>query len=97
MPKAYVMVQMNVLNLEKFREDYAPKSPATIEKYGGRYIVRGGEITTLEGELPYGRVAILEFPDKAAALAWYKSPEYQSIIGGRHRNSEGILSVIEGV
>jgi len=42
-------------------------------------------------------VIVMEFPDKAAALAWYNSAEYQAVIKGRHQNAESIMTIIEGI
>ena len=97
MPKAYVVGQLNLTNPEAFKEDYGSKVLATVEKFHGRYIVRGGEITNLEEVFPWGRAVIIEFPDKEAALAWYHSPEYQEIIPGRLQSSTTLLTILEGV
>ena len=97
MPKAYLIGHINVTDLGAYHARYAATVPATIAKFGGKYLVRGGEVTALEGEMPFPRTVVLEFPDKAHALEWYHSPDYQSIIGGRHDNSTGVLSLIEGV
>ena len=97
MPKAYVLGQVNVFNEKQYFELYGQYVPAIVAKYGGKYIVRGGEITNVEGALPSKRIVIMEFEDKAAALNWDNSPEYQSIISGRHNNAQSMINIIEGV
>ncbi len=97
MPKAYVVGQVNFKDTAAYKEEYAVNVPGTIEKYGGKYIIRGGEMTQIEGNLECERVVVIEFSDKKAATTWYNSPEYQAIIGGRQRNAETVLTIIEGV
>jgi uncharacterized protein (DUF1330 family) len=97
MPKAYVLGQVNILDQNQYFENYGAKVSATVEQYGGKYLVRGGNITDVEGQLPSKRIVIMEFADKTAALTWYNSPEYQSIIDGRHKNAQSILNIIEGI
>src|SRR3546814_12707403 len=64
-------------------EEYRRQVPATIEKYGGRFIVRGGESEVLEGDWQPGRLVVLEFPNMATLKRWYESEDYQRIIALR--------------
>ncbi len=70
--------------------------PATIEKFGGRFLVRGGATQVLEGEWPQRRRVILEFPSVEAARQWWDSPEYEKPKALRQANSDGRLLLIEG-
>jgi uncharacterized protein (DUF1330 family) len=70
--------------------------PATLEAFGGRFVTRGGGLTVLEGEWPHSRLVIIEFPSRAAAEDWYKSDEYQKIVGFRHDSSIGNLIIVDG-
>jgi uncharacterized protein (DUF1330 family) len=92
---AYVIAEVEVTNPEGY-EAYRTQVPATLEQYGGTYVVRGGSIDSLEGESA-GRMVILQFEDLAAAKRWYNSLEYQAIVGTRHANSTGRLTLVEGV
>ena len=92
---AYVIAEVEVTNAEGY-EAYRTQVPATLEQYGGTYVVRGGAIESLEGESA-GRMVILQFEDVVAAKRWYNSPEYQAIVGTRHANSTGRLTLVEGV
>ena len=77
--KAYCIVYEFVDDpgmFEKYREQVMP----TIEAYGGRFVVRGGKFTVLEGATPCDRIAVLEFPSRKAAEDWYQSPAYQRIL-----------------
>jgi len=97
MPKAYVLGQVNVADEKQYFEQYGQYVPAIVEKYGGKYLVRGGDITNVEGALPSKRIVIMAFEDKEAALNWYNSPEYQSIVSGRHDNAQSVINIIEGI
>ncbi len=96
MAKGYFVVHLNVTDPQKF-EEYRGQVPATIAQYDGRYLVRGGEMETIEGaELP-PRTVILEFPSVEQARTWYHSPEYQAIIGLRLEASTGHAQLVAGV
>ena len=74
---AYLIVQHTITNPEKF-EEYRVKVGPMIEKYGGRYLTKGGSHSLLEVDRrPPDRVVIIEFPNMAALNGWYHSPEYQ--------------------
>ncbi len=93
---AYVIAQIEVIDPEKF-EEYRRQVPATIEAYGGRYIVRGGDSETLEGTWEPKRVVILEFPDRATAKAWWASEAYGPVRAIRERAARTKLIAIDGV
>ena len=93
---AYVIAEVNVTNPEGYKA-YTAVVPGTVEKYGGRFLVRGGKSQALEGEWPECRRVILEFPSMEAARRWYDSPEYEKPLALRKANSDGRLLLIEGV
>ena len=70
---------------------------ATVEQYGGRYLVLAGATELIEGGPEPKRIVILEFADKAAFKRWYDSPEYQKILPARLDNSTARAFVVEGV
>ena len=57
--------------------EHEQHTPAVVEEYGGRYLVRGGEMVTLDGEIEDRRAVVVEFPDMDRARAFYESPGYQ--------------------
>lgn len=77
--------------------EYSKHVPATIAKYGGRYLVRGGKMELREGRWPGPRTVILEFPSLARALEWYDSPEYRPLRPVRQANSTAQIAFFEGV
>ena len=92
----YVIAIIDVTNAEDYPE-YARQVPATIAKYGGRYLVRGGKMELREGEWPGSRTVILEFPSLERAREWYDSPEYRPLRPIRQANSRGRIAFFEGL
>ena len=92
--KAFAIATETVSNEAMFAE-YRKGVPATIEAYGGKFIVRGGNFKLLEGEWPHPRLVIVEFPSLDAAEGWYRSPQYQKIIGLRKNSTVGNLIIVE--
>ena len=72
---AYVIVETNVSDLEQY-ERYKEAAPPSIAAYGGRYLVRGGELAVFEGDWDPTRIVVLEFPDLETAKRWFASEEY---------------------
>jgi len=93
---AYMIAEIEVTNPEGYKE-YTALVPATIEKYGGRFLVRGGKAHPVEGEWPERRRVIVEFPSIEAAMRWWDSPEYAGPKALRRANSQGRLTFLEGV
>ena len=93
---AYVLAEIEITNAEGYKE-YSAQVRATLAKYGGRFIVRGGKAHVLEGEWPERRRVMLEFPTVEAARQWWDSPEYEKPKAMRQAASNGRLLLIEGV
>jgi uncharacterized protein (DUF1330 family) len=93
---AYVVVDLEIINQEEF-EAYKRLVPATIEKYGGRYLARGGKVQTLDGGWDPKRFVLLEFSSVDQAKAWFDSPEYSKPKALRERSARSKIIVVEGV
>ena len=91
---AYVVNEIWVNDAEVF-QTYVVQVPPTLAAFGGRYVVRSGPTLAVEGDPP-GRIVILEFPDRAAALAWRASPAYQAILPIRDASSTSRVYVADG-
>ena len=94
--KAYSIVQLEVTDpvaYEAYRKDVMP----TIAAFGGRFLVRGGKVTKLEGDWPFPRTVVIEFPSREAAEGWYHSPAYQKILPLRLKCMTSNFIVIDGV
>ena len=91
---AYVIANIDVRNPDEYAR-YSAQVPASLEPYGGRFVVRGGNVDVLEGEWR-PRVVVIEFPDAGAARRWYQSEAYQAILPIRQANSDGRVLIVEG-
>ncbi len=92
---AYIIVDVQVTDPEAYA-GYIKLVPATVEAYGGKFIVRGGAAENMEGDWEPNRVVVLEFESVAQAKAWYNSEEYREPKGIRHGASHGKMIVVEG-
>jgi uncharacterized protein (DUF1330 family) len=72
---AYLVSLITVTNTDNFKE-YASLTAAAGEKYGAKFITRGGGLEVVEGTMPHPRVVITEFKDKETAKSFFESPEY---------------------
>ena len=93
---AYVISEVEPRDAALF-ERYRVLAAATIEHYGGRYIVRGGAAECIEGGPPVKTLVIVEFPSMARAREWYRSPEYSEALKLRAGALERRLIFVEGV
>jgi uncharacterized protein (DUF1330 family)/quinol monooxygenase YgiN len=76
---------------------YSAAVESTFQPYGGRYLIRGGAATQLEGEAPRGRLVMIAFDSMAQAQAWYDSPAYDKLKPIRHRAGNSRVRIVEGL
>jgi uncharacterized protein (DUF1330 family) len=94
MARGYWIGRVDVHNEEGYKP-YAQANGAIFKKWGGRYVVRGGTHTGVEGQAR-SRNVVIEFPDYETAMACYRSPEYQENIKRRTPHSIAELVIVEG-
>ncbi|MEL7166930.1 MAG: DUF1330 domain-containing protein [Pseudomonadota bacterium] len=95
MPKGYLIGHVNMHNAEAYKP-YAERNNELLPKFGGTFLVRGGQGEVVEGDCP-SRHVIIEFPSYEQALAFYNSPEYQENMKIRQANSDGCAIIVEGI
>jgi uncharacterized protein (DUF1330 family) len=91
---AFWVAQVNVTDPESYGK-YSAVVPAILEKYGGRFIARGGRHETLEGDAAKTRVVVIAFESFESALECYRSPEYQAARKFRDGAGDIQLSIVE--
>jgi uncharacterized protein (DUF1330 family) len=91
-----VIAHIDVTDPVRYAE-YIKMSPVSIQKFGGRFIARGGKAESLEGSWQPKRLVLLEFPSLEAAKQWYASDDYAPAKALRQATSTGDLVVIDGV
>lgn len=74
---------------------YLEQVEATAKPYGGTWLAQG-EADAIEGTWP-GSVVLMEFPSRADAENWYRSPEYQAILPLRVNNTISDLILVDRV
>lgn len=94
---AYVIADVKVSDPEKYKQ-YMALSPKAIEDAGGRFLVRGGAHEVFEGDWKPTRMVMAEFPDMAAARAFYDSQQYRAARALRADATEFFnMIVVQGV
>lgn len=93
---AYVIVHVTITDAEKFK-GYQALTPDAIAAHGGRYLVRGGPVVTMEGDEESRRIVVLEFESVDAARTFYDSPEYREARDARENAAEMQMIIVEGV
>jgi uncharacterized protein (DUF1330 family) len=94
MPKGYWIVRVSVRDEARYPDYLAAAKPA-FDKYGARFIVRGGAFDLMEGDARERNV-VVEFSDRATAKACYESPEYRAARLIRQRYADADFLIIEG-
>ena len=92
---AYFICTMTVYDPETYRK-YTALTPATLARYGGRFLTRGDAVQTVEGPAFTERLVLIEFADQDAALSWYNDADYQSAAEFRRLASTGRMILQAG-
>jgi uncharacterized protein (DUF1330 family) len=96
MAKGYWVVRVDITDPEQYKK-YIAANAAPLRKHGGRFLVRGGAVATLEGAAFNQRLVVIEFPSMEAARKFYDSPEYRAIMPFRQAAAEALFVLAEGV
>jgi uncharacterized protein (DUF1330 family) len=97
MPSAYLIVDMQIANLEQYQQ-YMAAAPAAVKAAGGEYLVRGGQFEVLEGQWNPARVAMLRFPSYEQAKAFYDGEMYRQARAKREGATQFFnMILVEGV
>ena len=93
---AYLLANITVNNPENYKE-YVSKVKSVVEKFGGEYLVRGGEMNIIEGDWPNERNIVIKFASREKAMEWYNSEEYKPIRQIRHDNAVSNSVIVDGI
>ncbi len=93
--KAYLVLDFTINDLPGFRP-YIANVPRYIERHGGRYIVRGAEPKTIEGDWSPQRMVIIEFPARENAEHFLADPDFQELAKIRHKTTTSKLVLVDG-
>jgi uncharacterized protein (DUF1330 family) len=95
MTKAYVIANFKVTEPKGYALHIKQMLP-TVEKFGGKYIVRGGAATQLEGPMLGERHIVIEFPNRSSAEGWLDSEDYKKTVDLRRKSSTAWMVLVEG-
>jgi uncharacterized protein (DUF1330 family) len=93
--KAYGIWQEEITDQPMF-DAYRKEVMPTLAAFHGKFLVRGGKMTRVEGDWPFSRVVVIEFPSREAAEGWYHSPAYQKLLPLRLKASRGNFVIVDG-
>jgi len=91
----FIVDQQGVTDAETMKV-YAAGVGATLEQFGGKFVVRGGDPECIEGDWPARRIIMLEFPDRVALKAWYDSSDYADLKAMRLASSSANVIAVDG-
>jgi uncharacterized protein (DUF1330 family) len=94
--KGYVIAEITVTDPEAYKQ-YAATVPAIAAKFSGKYLVRGGQTVTVEGQPPSERIVVIEFDSLAAAQSFEDSAEYRAAAPLRRKAARSRVFLVEGV
>ncbi|MGV1916289.1 DUF1330 domain-containing protein [uncultured Agrobacterium sp.] len=95
MTKAYWIARVDVRDAERYK-DYVSTAKPAFERYGAKFIARGGAFTELEGQAR-ARNVVIEFPSMQHAVDCYNSEEYQAAAKIRQEVADAEMVVVEGI
>jgi uncharacterized protein (DUF1330 family) len=93
---AYAVGLLTEVDINDDIVEYLDRIDATLEPFGGRFVVHGGKHHVFEGDDP-GTLIVIGFDDLDAARSWYDSDGYQRILGLRTANAKGAVFLVDGV
>jgi uncharacterized protein (DUF1330 family) len=94
--KGYVIAEITVTDPEAYKS-YVAAVGLLVAHFGGKYVVRGGQIIAVEGDPPIGRFAVIEFDSLTAARSFEDSAEYQAIAPLRRKSARSRVFLVEGI
>ena len=93
----YLLVDVDIHNIDEYKK-YLDKVKPMVEKFEGKYLIKGGKIDAKETDLwKPKRIVLVKFPNKSSALKWYNSEEYRALKNLRLNNASSNILFIEGV
>lgn len=91
----FMIIDIEVRDKETYAE-YVKKAEKIVKKYGGRYLVQGGRISSISGDWNPQRIVIIEFASRQALNTCFSSEEYKSIAYLRERSTNSRTIAVDG-
>lgn len=87
---AFIVAQLSFTDVERYRR-YQAAFPKVFAQFGGRVAATDEAVTVLEGDWPFDKLVVLEFPSRDEAVRFAKSPEYEEIAGDRRAGARAVV------
>jgi uncharacterized protein (DUF1330 family) len=91
----YLIIEVTIHDQDLYGE-YTSQVPAVVEKYSGRYLVRGGEVVAVAGGWRPERLVLVEFESMELVQDFLASPEYLELVALRQQSSTSRAIIVEG-
>jgi uncharacterized protein (DUF1330 family) len=91
----YLIIDLTVIDQDVY-EEYMERVPAVVEQYGGRYLVRTGQVAALAGDWQPERIVVVEFDSSDQVQEFYASPEFQELAPLREQSTDSRIILVEG-
>ena len=91
----YLIIDIAIIDQDAYGE-FVERVPAVVEQYGGRYLVRGGEVSTMVGDWQPERIVLIQFESIEQVQEFFASPEYLAIVPLREQSAATRAIIIEG-
>jgi uncharacterized protein (DUF1330 family) len=92
---SYFLAQINIKDPVEYNR-YLEGFDRVFEKYNGKVLAVDENVKVLEGQWPFGRTVLIQFPSEMELLNWYNSPEYQQLAKHRQNASSANIALIQG-
>ena len=92
---AYLIADLDITDPAVF-EEYRQQVGPQVAKYGGKYVVRGGTVETVEGDWSPQRLVIIEFENVERLKAWYEGDDYRPVMALRDQSAHSNVVIVEG-
>ena len=96
-PKAFVIVQILINDQDGYHKYETAGHLEIFDRFSGKLVGVDENVEIIEGSWPFTRTVVIEFPSKELARAWYKSDEYQAVVGLRHGSATSNLVILCGL
>ena len=94
--KAYVIVQIVINDRDGYHQYETAGHQEIFDRFSGKLVGLDDDVEIVEGNWPFTRTVLIEFPSKELARAWYESVGYQAVVGLRHGSATSNLVIASG-
>jgi len=91
----YLIIDVAIKDQEVYGE-FVAGVPAVVEKYGGRYLARSGEISVMVGDWQPERIVLIQFESIDQVQEFFASPEYLALVPLREKSATSRAIIVEG-